>query len=580
MSILDPLVALSLSLAEHPGQFAVLLGSGASRSAGIPTGWEVILELTRRVAIASGEETEPEDLEQWYRDKFGAEPNYSALLEEVASRPAERMSLLRQFFEPTEEERAEGKKLPTAAHRAIAKLVAAGVVKIIITTNFDRLIEQALEAEGIQPVVVSSADHVQGMMPVQHLPCLVVKVHGDYLDTRILNTESELATYDQALADLLNRLFSEYSLVACGWSGEWDKALVDAIDRSVNRFTLYFLGRGQPGEAAAGLLHRRRGVLVPIASADAAFEQIVSKVDALRSGRKAHPLSAELAAAEAKRAIARPDGFIGLHDLIIREATRVFDAIGPDSYPVQGASPKADTYRERAEIFCASSAGLAAMANACGAWGDDRAIRLVQRIIRLFAERPGPDYSHKQWWHDLSRYPGTLVMYAAGMAALHEDRLSTVIDLATTRIRIRDNEYPAVMRIAPEDLLQLGEALSPLDQARHKTPYSNWTENIIGPTIHLVLGRDVDLLRLFDRFEVYLGLTSRSLGGPVFDCNYQWRGEARTEGNAYLEEERTALESQGGEHPLLKAGLFDQDTNRLSAAIDDLQGASTRMSFR
>jgi NAD-dependent SIR2 family protein deacetylase len=65
--------------------------------------------------------------------------------------------LLRGYFVPTEEERALGLKVPTKAHYVIAELVAKGYIKVILTTNFDSLLEQALEAQGVQPAVVSDA---------------------------------------------------------------------------------------------------------------------------------------------------------------------------------------------------------------------------------------------------------------------------------------------------------------------------------------------------------------------------------------------------------------------------------------
>lgn len=39
---------------ENKGVYAVLLGSGVSRSAGIPTGWEITMELVKQAGIASG----------------------------------------------------------------------------------------------------------------------------------------------------------------------------------------------------------------------------------------------------------------------------------------------------------------------------------------------------------------------------------------------------------------------------------------------------------------------------------------------------------------------------------------------
>lgn len=35
--------------------------------------------------------------------------------------------------------------MPTVAHKAIANLVKHGFIKVIVTTNFDRLLERALE---------------------------------------------------------------------------------------------------------------------------------------------------------------------------------------------------------------------------------------------------------------------------------------------------------------------------------------------------------------------------------------------------------------------------------------------------
>jgi hypothetical protein len=45
---------LAFSLMENKGVFAVLLGSGVSRAADIPTGWEITLDLIRRVGTAQG----------------------------------------------------------------------------------------------------------------------------------------------------------------------------------------------------------------------------------------------------------------------------------------------------------------------------------------------------------------------------------------------------------------------------------------------------------------------------------------------------------------------------------------------
>lgn len=52
--MIDPSTALAFSVFENRGVFALLIGSGVSRAAQIPTGWEVVLDLTRRVAALEG----------------------------------------------------------------------------------------------------------------------------------------------------------------------------------------------------------------------------------------------------------------------------------------------------------------------------------------------------------------------------------------------------------------------------------------------------------------------------------------------------------------------------------------------
>ena len=190
--MIDPLVSLAFSIQANRGVYALMLGSGVSRSAQIPTGWAIVLDLIRKLAKLEREDCEPEPA-AWYKDRFGKDPDYSELLDAIAKSPAERNQLLRDYFEPDEEEREEGIKLPTVAHKAIAKMVARGYIRVVVTTNFDHLLEKALTEEGIEPTVISTADSVKGALPLVHTNCTIIKVNGDYLDTRIRNTREELA---------------------------------------------------------------------------------------------------------------------------------------------------------------------------------------------------------------------------------------------------------------------------------------------------------------------------------------------------------------------------------------------------
>ena len=108
--MIDPVHALAFSVQANPGVYAVLVGSGVSRAAKIPTGWEITLDLIRKLAKLYGETCEPNP-EHWYLSKFEKETNYSDLLDdELAKTATERQQLLREYWEPNDQEREEDEK--------------------------------------------------------------------------------------------------------------------------------------------------------------------------------------------------------------------------------------------------------------------------------------------------------------------------------------------------------------------------------------------------------------------------------------------------------------------------------------
>jgi hypothetical protein len=318
--MLDPLLSLAFSIHSHKGVYAVLLGSGVSRSAGIPTGWDIVQDLSRQLALMQSEEPGEDDA-SWYTRKYGKEPGYSDLLAGLGVTPAERRSLLGRYFEPTAVEREQGLKTPTKAHRAVARLVAQGYIRVILTTNFDRLIERALADEGIEPLVVATADAVSGATPLVHARAVVVKLHGDYLDDRILNTEVELHSYDARLNSYLDRVLDEFGLVICGWSGEWDSALRAAFERCPSRrYNTFWATRTIPAGRAQDLISLRGATIITIRDADSFFITVAEKVSSLEDSALVHPLATKIATATLKRYLAEPKHCIRAHDLVLEEA--------------------------------------------------------------------------------------------------------------------------------------------------------------------------------------------------------------------------------------------------------------------
>ena len=52
-----------------------------------------------------------------------------------------------------------------------------------------------------------------GIVPLAHSPCTLIKVNGEYLDTRLRNTDGQLRKYDAPLNRVLDQVFDECGLI-------------------------------------------------------------------------------------------------------------------------------------------------------------------------------------------------------------------------------------------------------------------------------------------------------------------------------------------------------------------------------
>ena len=323
----NTLTTLAFSLYSNKGTYALLLGAGISRSSGIPSGWDIVLDLLRKLAIQNGEK-EVIDYEQWYQEKYGKAVDYSSLLGEVVKTPTERVNLMKSYFEPTEEERQSHLKEPTKAHRAIAKMAKNGYLRVVLTTNFDRLLEKALNDEGITPQVICHEDDIEGATPLVHSSFTIVKINGDYIDCRFRNTAEELDSYPSKLKNYLQRIFSEFGLITCGWSATWDKGLVGIIRSIENRrYASYFSYVSNYSEELKELSDFRKGNLCAIEDADTFFFELNERIMALEECDANHPLNKDIILVRTKKYLASPQGNIAFADLFESEGVRAYNRI-------------------------------------------------------------------------------------------------------------------------------------------------------------------------------------------------------------------------------------------------------------
>jgi hypothetical protein len=564
--MIDPIISLAFSLQSNPGGYALLVGSGVSRSASIPTGWEIVLDLIRKLAHLKGADPEP-DPAQWFEKTFGEYPDYAKLLDEVAKSPVERSQLLKIYFEPNEDEREQGLKVPTEAHRAIAELAAKGYIKVIITTNFDRLIEKALDEQGITPIVISTPDAAEGALPLIHSKCTILKVHGDYLDTRIKNTVSELDQYDDRINKLLDRIFDEFGLIICGWSAEWDAALRSSLERcKTARFTTYWATKSSPGALAQKLITLRRAQTISIKDANTFFKETAEKVIALEELAQPHPLSAKIAVTNLKKYIVDDRHKIRLHDLLVTETEKLYAELDDNNFPVQGVQFSKEELAGRVKKYeTLLEIVLSLIVNGCY-WGDKRTEGLwancINRIVNPSGERNG--YT---MWLNLRLYPALLLLYGGGIAAIAGGHYGNFAALITKpSIRDGNENKPLVTTLSTWDVMEQkhGQQLPGMD--RRYTPLSDHLYEVLRNVLRDILPDEAQYQKCFDRFEylyalVYADFNLKQGGdgwGPI-GC-FGWRYRHR---NSLMKELDEEIANVGKEWPPLKAGLFDSSVERV-----------------
>ena len=564
-----PLLSLAFSVQSQKGVYALLLGSGVSRSSGIPTGWEIVLDLIRKLARLHGEECEPNP-EEWFRKKHNAEPDYSKLLDSLAQTPAGRQQLLRNYFEPTEDERNQGIKLPTAAHKAIASLVADGYVRVILTTNFDRLVEKALESAGVHATVINTPDAVNGALPLVHAGCTVIKVHGDYLDTRIRNTPIELETYDKATNRLLDRVFDEYGLIVCGWSGEWDSALRTAITRApARRFTTFWADRGNRSEKANQLIAHRKAQLITIKDADQFFVGLAESAKALAEANTPHPLSAKVLVTTAKRYLADDTNRIRLFDLVSEEIERARTTIWSKDFPLTFSGKPEEELPRRVQRFDALTSPLTELFATGCYWGSERHADLWSKGLERLSAFEKRDGAFNDALLKLQRYPALAVSYAAGLACIasgNYQTLKVLFEKTETSDEFYEKREPLATGLTTWGGMerQVGHLL-PGMQNRY-TPLSDYLFAFLRKPLSQFLAGDLAYQEAFDRFEYFKCLACASLSEREWVPlgSFGWRHLHSN--RSVFDTVKKEIEQLGASWPPFKAGLFGGTLESFDAA--------------
>lgn len=559
--MIDPIDSLAFTLESNKGVYALLLGSGISFSAEIPTGEQITSELIRRLAHLKKQDCGSNPY-AWYKRNFGEDPDYSILLCQLAKTQNDRYNMLKEFFEPSDEERQRGAKMPTLAHKAIAQLVSKGYIKVIITTNFDCLIEKALRDVEKSPIVISTRDLAENAFPIIHnTSCTIIKVNGDYLDPRIRNTYSELEKYDDSTNNLLDRVFDEFGLIICGWSAEWDIALRRAFERcKSHRFSTYWTDIREPNEKAKMLIDLRRANFITIKSADSFFHELAEKVIAIESYKRPHPISKQIAVARMKKYLANDTYRIELYDLLMQETGKLYESLLNEHSLNEKILSYMELDKKLHRFEYLTELVLAIVITGCY-WGSNYHSTMWVKCIEQIANIPIKNGT-EPW---LRQYPALLLFYGGGIASLANNQYGVFADLLMKPAILDGNvELSPVSALITDEIINTNEAnrLFANYNFNTYTAFSNYLFQFFREPLRDFLIDDNQYGKCFDKFEYLVSLQhayirkkqGRNPWGPI-GC-FGWRRRGPLDLNIGYDIEKEAMAS-GYDWPILRVGLFD-----------------------
>jgi hypothetical protein len=585
----DTIIKLAFTMYSSPGVYALLLGSGISRGAGIPTGWEITLDLIKQ--IAATEKEKPKDPEKWYQKRYNELPGYTRLLKKLTKTSADRTNLLRSYFEPTPEEKENNLKVPTPAHKCIATLVRYGYIRIILTTNFDRLLEKALSEESITPTVIRTEDDMKGAMPFVHNDCTIIKLHGDYKDTRIKNTSEELAKYSVKVNKYLGRVLDDFGLIICGWSAEYDTALRNAFYRYKNRrFSTYWTVKDKLNIEATKLSNYLKAEKITIESANKFFIQLLEKIEALRNVEKPHSLTLSLAKETTKKYLSEDKYRIKLYDFVSEEVQRIYCNFSSERFVNVKNNLTKETFQKRLDEYRDSLTILIGILNTIIYFDKGK----HSNLITMSMERLIPQNSTLQERYSFNRFPLLILTYSIGIIALERKNYKNLAALLLCSHFEDDDEKKHIIEIINSERVFAGKWIKWLptypDKGIPHTAVSDFMNFYMREVVKTYLPDDKKYEEFFDIFEYLTGLIyldimneGKSINTGSTIGRFAWKRGTPFKREGLPKSLENFIENglnQGDEWPLLKVGFFKSSIERFKKCHEAYENLLKRISKR
>jgi len=236
---------------------AWFLGAGASAAASVPTASQIVMDLLARMFadvhglilqdLNLGDPGQRERIVAYYDNMNGMPPagapsDYSTAFKLALPNDGTRRQYLRGLLKD---------RSPSYGQRVLGAFLAQGLADLVLTTNFDDLVEQAADQAraSVEPPlrprlgVASLGDSGRAGLALSDddFP-LLVKLHGDFREMELRNLDAELREQNERLRQSFLDSSRRFGLAVIGYSGR-DASVMDMITKAIRT----------PGALPAGL---------------------------------------------------------------------------------------------------------------------------------------------------------------------------------------------------------------------------------------------------------------------------------------------------------------------------------------
>ena len=216
--------------------YDLFLGAGASVSSGIPSGTDLVWHFKREIFCLERDihpskfrdlqiESNRKLIQSFFNERGDNDIDnpYSHYFEECYPDPLVRKEFLTNLVRD---------KKPSIGFLCLAALVESKKLNVVWTTNFDDLIEKAVNNLNFTSCSIISPENASSVSGYKDDIPKVVKLHGDFRYDPLQNTDEELQKLEKNLQEYIIKGSEERGLIIVAYSGS-DQSIMETLQKAI-----------------------------------------------------------------------------------------------------------------------------------------------------------------------------------------------------------------------------------------------------------------------------------------------------------------------------------------------------------